>query len=73
MFLNILAHDHKNRVIQFEFSRSGKTISRYFNAVLRGVLKLQSHLLKSPQRIQGLSNGERWRHFQVIVISKKCL
>ena len=73
MFLNILAHDHKNRVIQFEFSRSGETISRYFNAVLRGVLKLQSHLLKSLQRIQGLSNGERWRHFQVIVISNKCL
>ena len=37
MFLNILAHDHKNRVIQFEFSRSGETVSRYFNAVKRCV------------------------------------
>ncbi|KAL0536703.1 hypothetical protein IC582_025663 [Cucumis melo] len=31
MFLHVLAHDVKNRVIQREFVRSGETVSRHFN------------------------------------------
>ncbi|KAF7826810.1 protein ALP1-like [Senna tora] len=34
MFLHILAHHVKNRVIQFEFRRSAESISRTFNRVL---------------------------------------
>ena len=34
MFLHVLAHDVKNRVIQREFVRSGETVSRHFNIVL---------------------------------------
>ncbi|TYK00096.1 putative nuclease HARBI1 [Cucumis melo var. makuwa] len=37
MFLYVLAHDVKNRVIQREFVRSGGTISRYLNLVLLAV------------------------------------
>ncbi|KAL0551175.1 hypothetical protein IC582_010261 [Cucumis melo] len=37
-FLNIVAHDVKNRVIQREFMRSGETISRHFNMVLLAVI-----------------------------------
>ncbi|KAL4028733.1 hypothetical protein IC575_011943 [Cucumis melo] len=33
MFLHVLAHDVKNRVIQWEFVRSGETVSRHFNIV----------------------------------------
>ncbi|TYK18962.1 retrotransposon protein [Cucumis melo var. makuwa] len=38
MFLHILAHDVKNRVIQREFVRSGETVSRHFNINCLGAL-----------------------------------
>ncbi|KAA0062285.1 retrotransposon protein [Cucumis melo var. makuwa] len=46
MFLHILAHDVKNRVIQREFVRSGETVSRHFNIVLLAVLRLYEELIK---------------------------
>ncbi|TYK19867.1 retrotransposon protein [Cucumis melo var. makuwa] len=48
MFLHVLAHDVKNRVIQREFVRSGKTISRHFNIVLLAILRLYEELIKRP-------------------------
>ena len=65
MFLHILAHDPNNRVVQFEFGRSGETISRYFNYVLSGVLKLQSYLLKASTLVQARETDERWKWFEV--------
>ncbi|TYK14580.1 retrotransposon protein [Cucumis melo var. makuwa] len=38
MFLHVLAHDVKNRVIQREFVRSGETVSRHFNINCLGAL-----------------------------------
>ncbi|XP_050939303.1 uncharacterized protein LOC103495048 [Cucumis melo] len=49
MFLHILAHDVKNRVIQREFMRSGEIIFRHFNMVLLDVIRLHEELLKKPQ------------------------
>uniref|UniRef100_A0A9I9EER1 DUF8040 domain-containing protein n=1 Tax=Cucumis melo TaxID=3656 RepID=A0A9I9EER1_CUCME len=51
MFLHIVAHDVKNRVIQREFMRSGETISRHFNMVLLVVIRLHDKLLKKPQPV----------------------
>ncbi|KAL0541002.1 hypothetical protein IC582_021029 [Cucumis melo] len=48
MFLHVLAHDVKNRVIQREFVRFGKTVSRHFNIVLFAVLRLYEELIKRP-------------------------
>ncbi|KAA0036923.1 retrotransposon protein [Cucumis melo var. makuwa] len=48
MFLHVLAHDVKNRVIQREFVRSGETVSRHFNIVLLAVLRLYEELMKRP-------------------------
>ncbi|KAL4011413.1 hypothetical protein IC575_028471 [Cucumis melo] len=48
MFLHVLAHDVKNRVIQREFVRSGETVSRYFNIVLLVVVRLHEELIKRP-------------------------
>ncbi|KAL5130925.1 hypothetical protein HKD37_12G033907 [Glycine soja] len=39
MFLHILAHNLKYRVVQFSYCRSKETISRQFNDVLRAVMK----------------------------------
>uniref|UniRef100_A0A9I9E610 DUF8040 domain-containing protein n=1 Tax=Cucumis melo TaxID=3656 RepID=A0A9I9E610_CUCME len=48
MFLHVLAHDVKNRVIQREFVLSGETVSRHFNIVLLAVVRLYEELIKRP-------------------------
>ncbi|XP_054820822.1 uncharacterized protein LOC129319784 [Prosopis cineraria] len=60
MFLHILAHHVKNRVIQHNFGRSGETISRYFNSVLTSMMRLGDMLLKKPEPVPEDSNDERW-------------
>ncbi|KAL0539423.1 hypothetical protein IC582_023635 [Cucumis melo] len=64
MFLHILAHDVKNRVIQREFMRSGETISRHFNMVLLAVIRLHEELLKKPQPVPNECTDQRWRCFE---------
>ena len=65
LFLHILAHHVKNRVIKFRFLRSGETISRHFNAVLNAVIRLQGVLLKKPEPVSENSTNERWKWFKV--------
>ncbi|KAA0063861.1 retrotransposon protein [Cucumis melo var. makuwa] len=48
MFLHVLAHDVKNRIIQWEFVRSDETVSRHFNIVLLAVVRLYEKLIKRP-------------------------
>ena len=65
MFLHILAHHVKNRVIQFEFGRSGETISRHFNRVLIAMMHLQRELWKQPEPVTDGCIDERWKWFKV--------
>ena len=65
MFLHILAHHTKNRVIQFQFGRSGETISRHFNTVLKAMMQLDRELFKKPEPIPNDSTDERWKWFKV--------
>ncbi|KAK9286987.1 hypothetical protein L1049_015395 [Liquidambar formosana] len=67
MFLHILAHHVKNRVINFRFVRSGETVSRHFNSVLNAVLRLEKILFKTPEPITETCTEERWRLFKVII------
>ncbi|KAL4017996.1 hypothetical protein IC575_021583 [Cucumis melo] len=46
MFLHVLTHDVKNRVIQREFVRSDQTVSLHFNLVLLVVVRLYEELIK---------------------------
>ncbi|TYK04787.1 retrotransposon protein [Cucumis melo var. makuwa] len=48
MFLNVLAHDVKDCVIQREFVRSGEIVSQHFNLILLVVLRLHDELIKKP-------------------------
>ncbi|KAL5549125.1 hypothetical protein UlMin_004356 [Ulmus minor] len=64
MFLHILAHHVKNRVIKFQFLRSGQTVSRYFHNVLHSIICLHRELLKRPEPIHANSIDERWKWFK---------
>ncbi|KAA0065389.1 putative nuclease HARBI1 [Cucumis melo var. makuwa] len=60
IFLNIIAHDVKNRVARRHFARSGKTVSRHFNSVLR----LHEILLKQLDPMTHSFSHEKWRWLQ---------
>ncbi|KAL0543815.1 hypothetical protein IC582_018920 [Cucumis melo] len=64
MFLHILAHDVKNRMIQREFVRSGETVSRHFNIVLLAGFRLHDELLKKPQPVTNSCTDPRWKWFE---------
>ncbi|KAL4011415.1 hypothetical protein IC575_028473 [Cucumis melo] len=70
MFLHILAHDVKNRVIQREFMRSGETISRHFHMVLLAIIRLHDELLKKLQPVANDYIDQRWRWFEVHICLK---
>ncbi|PON48084.1 hypothetical protein PanWU01x14_239740 [Parasponia andersonii] len=65
MFLHVLAHHVKNRTIHNRFMQSGETISRHFNSVLNGVLRLQGNSLQMPAPIPENCTDGRWRCFKV--------
>ncbi|XP_039115850.1 protein ALP1-like [Dioscorea cayenensis subsp. rotundata] len=48
IFLHIVGHNTKNRTMRIEFVRSGETISRYFNCVLRAVYAVRDDFVHSP-------------------------
>ncbi|KAH6813320.1 hypothetical protein C2S51_022338 [Perilla frutescens var. frutescens] len=48
IFLNIVGHNERNRVIQERFQHSGETISRHFNNVLKAVKSLSREFLQPP-------------------------
>jgi hypothetical protein len=64
MFLHILAHHVKNRMIRRQFVRSGETIIRHFINVLLSVLRCHKELLKQPKPILGGNTDERWKYFK---------
>ncbi|KAL8481947.1 hypothetical protein ACS0TY_028188 [Phlomoides rotata] len=66
MFLSILAHHKKNRVVRFNHQRSGQTVSHYVNAVLLAVLRLHSVLFAKPVSVPDDSTNPRWKWFKVL-------
>ena len=67
MFLIIISHDEKNRIMRRLYARSTETISRQFNLVLNAVLRLQGILLKTPDPVPENSTDERWKWFKVTI------
>ncbi|KAM6588896.1 hypothetical protein CsatA_011501 [Cannabis sativa] len=64
IFLHIIAHDVKNRIVRRQFARSGETVSRHFNMVLNALLHLHDLLLKKPVAIRDDCIDERWKWFK---------
>ena len=65
IFLHIVAHEVKNRVMKCQFARSGETVSRHFNIVLNAILRLYEVLLRRPEPVIENCTDDRWRWFQV--------
>lgn len=66
MFLGILAHHEKNRVVKFKFLRSGHTVSKYIHKVLNAVLNMHSLFLVNPDPIPEDCIDPRWKWFKVM-------
>ncbi|KAH1232639.1 hypothetical protein GmHk_09G025243 [Glycine max] len=67
IFLHILAHNLKYRVVQFSYCRSKETISRQFNDVLRVVMKVsKDYLIFQSYTLEGVG-ANKWKWF------KKCI
>ncbi|KAL1559488.1 hypothetical protein AAHA92_09825 [Salvia divinorum] len=64
IFVGVLAHHKKNRVVGFDFWRSGATISHYVNKVLGAVLSLHPLLLSKPTPVPDDCNDHRWKWFK---------
>ena len=72
MFLHIIAHHVKNRVIKFRFMRSGETVSKYFHNVLHSIIRLHGELLKRPEPILEDSTDKKWKWFKVYLYLLPC-
>ncbi|KAL8552100.1 hypothetical protein ACS0TY_000963 [Phlomoides rotata] len=64
MFLGILAHHKKNRVVRYTYNRSGQTVSHYVHLVLTAILQLHSILLVRPEPVPDDSTNHRWKWFK---------
>ena len=61
MFLHIISHHLKNRVIRQNFQRSGETISRHFHKVLNAVIHLQEQIFRKPKPIPTNNTDNQWK------------
>ncbi|KAL7614766.1 hypothetical protein Lser_V15G08370 [Lactuca serriola] len=64
IFLHIIAHNVKNRVMIGRFQRSGETISKIVSRVCNAVIRLHPHLLKKPEPVTENSTDQRWKWFK---------
>jgi hypothetical protein len=70
MFLHVVGHNQKNRVIGHNFMRSGATVSKYFGQVLRAIVALKDDFMPPPDIIipdKIKSDQRMWPFFKVIM------
>jgi hypothetical protein len=48
MFLHTIGHNVRNTLVDTNFTRSGETISRYFNKVLHAIRELRNYFIRPP-------------------------
>ncbi|KAL8495750.1 hypothetical protein ACS0TY_019752 [Phlomoides rotata] len=64
MFLSIIAHHTKNRIVKSNHIRSGRTVSKHFHRVLNSVIRLHSILLSQPKPIDENCTNGKCGHFK---------
>ncbi|KAL4025168.1 hypothetical protein IC575_013546 [Cucumis melo] len=73
MFLHVLAHDLKNRVIQRKFVRFSETVSQHFNLVLLAMVRLYEELIKRLVPVTNNCNDQHWKCFEVGMVKVHCI
>jgi hypothetical protein len=71
IFLNVIGHNERNRVIQERFQHSGETISRHFNNVLKAIKSLSREFLQLPGHTTSpkiLNSSRFYPYFKVQII-----
>jgi hypothetical protein len=69
MFLHTIGHNVKNMVVDTNFSRSGETISQYFNKVVHTIGELCNDFIRAPSSTTPakISRNTRWDpYFKVV-------
>ena len=64
IFLLVVGHGTKMRMIRSSYGWSLEPISRYFNEVLRGVLSLCHEFIKLPDPLAVQPEDSKWRWFE---------
>nr|KAJ0193109.1 hypothetical protein LSAT_V11C800390720 [Lactuca sativa] len=64
IFLHIIAHNVKNRVMIGRFQRSGETISKIVTRVCNAMIRLHLYLLKKLEPVTENSTNQRWKWFK---------
>ncbi|KAL8475923.1 hypothetical protein ACS0TY_028544 [Phlomoides rotata] len=64
IFLSVLSHHSKVRVVKFCFKRSSHTVHQHFHNILQVVLNLHGSLLASPTPVDDECTHPRWKHFK---------
>jgi hypothetical protein len=69
MFLHIVGHNQRYRVIHHTFRRSFETVSRYFHHVLHAVGELRAEMIRAPSGVTHpkILDSHRWYpYFKVL-------
>lgn len=48
MFLSIVSHNKRNRIVRLKFQHSGETVSKYFHEVLNAMMKFAREMIVPP-------------------------
>ncbi|KAL8534643.1 hypothetical protein ACS0TY_010613 [Phlomoides rotata] len=64
MFLSLLTHHKKNRVIKFDYLRSGQTVSHYIHIIFKAILKMHTIFLVTHAPVPANSTNPRWKWFR---------
>ncbi|KAL8507237.1 hypothetical protein ACS0TY_017959 [Phlomoides rotata] len=64
LFLSVLSHHSKVRIVKFNFKRNAQTIHHYVHNVLQVVLKLHNILLAKPTPVGDDCTHSSWKHFK---------
>jgi hypothetical protein len=71
MFLHVVGHNQRFRVIHQTWRRSVETVSRYFKEVLYAIGELRKEMIRPPSSETPLKirNSHRWYpYFKVLII-----
>lgn len=67
LFILVVSHHQKNRVVKERLRRSGETVSRVVNKVVSAMMLLTPTLMKKMEAVSLESNDYRWKCFKVIL------